>query len=134
MNSCGWNILFLEEFISPTETYIAYLEKRLSASPSEKEAEQLLRHGSELAAYVASTARIRNGERDPGNLPPAVEPNGIPIANFYMLKVGPWRGYYRLDHAAKTGVGVLTLHEGHDLQDTLQKVLQDAIGRAGRPE
>ena len=126
MNALGWTILYLEDFLTPTEAYTSDLENRLSASPSEKEAEKLLLEKAVLESYILDASRILRGARNPLELPAACETNGVPIPNFYVLRVGPWRGYYRLDYVGKLGVGVLTLHEGHDLQEALKK--------AGRPE
>ncbi|HEV2962130.1 MAG TPA: hypothetical protein VG649_09925 [Candidatus Angelobacter sp.] len=134
MNALGWTILYLEDFLTPTEAYTSDLENRLSASPSDKEAEKLLLAKAFLEAYILDASRILRGERNPFELPAACEANRAPIPNFYVLRVGPWRGYYRLDYVAKLGVGVLTLHEGHNLQGALQKVLNETLKKAGRPE
>ena len=126
MNALGWTLSHSEEFVAKTEAYIADLETRLGASPHEDEAERLLNENNALKDFVSAALRIQSGKSDPIELPAACEADGTPIPNFYVLKVGPWRGYYRLDLVAKVGVGVLALHESHDLKSMLKQALEEA--------
>jgi hypothetical protein len=126
VNQLGWIITNSEGFVVAIETYLADIEKKLAASPTEKRSEELLGLIKELAEFVSATQRLIRGEMNPLDLPPAFQPSGAPIPNYFVLKIGRWRGFYRLDYVAKVGVGILTLHEDNNLQDRLVKLLEDA--------
>ena len=51
--------------------------------------------GAWTAPDGLSEAARKLGERNPVELPAACEANGTPIPNFFVLRIGPWRGYYR---------------------------------------
>ena len=126
MNALGWTLTHSEEFAAKIDAFLNDIETRLQASPPEEEAERLLKESDALKPFVSAANRIQRGETDPIELPAACEADGTPIPNFYVLKVGPWRGYYRLDHVAKVGVGVLALHQNHKLTTMLKGALEDA--------
>jgi hypothetical protein len=128
-NASGWALSHSEEFVAATESFFARIEKGLRSGPAEGEVERLLREKDALQDFIRAAVALQNGERDPAHLPQACDADGTPIAHYYVLRVGPWRGFYWIGHLAKACVGVLALHDSHDLSGTLKKALQEALGK-----
>jgi hypothetical protein len=126
VNKLGWVFTYSDDFVTATETYLSDIETKSCAGPSEKEAEKLLDLKNSLAEFVAAAKRLLKGDMDPLTLPMAVQTNGQPIPNYFVLRVTPWLGFYRLDCVQKVGVGIIALHEDDKLQDKLAKLLADA--------
>jgi len=126
VNALGWVITTTDGFVTFTETYLSDIENKLGAGPTEERSEEFLLLLKELAEFVSDNRLLIQGHMNPLDLPPAVQENGAPIPNYFVLKTGPWRAFYRLDYVAKVGVGVIVLHDDNKLQDTLAELLQDA--------
>jgi hypothetical protein len=130
VNALGWALSHSDEFVTATEAFIAAIERRLRPGPAEGEVERLLGEKEALESFVRAALALQSGESDPAHLPQACDGDGTPIANYYVLRIALWRGYYWLNHAVKVGVGLLALHESHDLSGTLKKALEEALGKA----
>ena len=133
MNARGWILRHTGEFVTATEAFVSEIDVRLQAGPSEGEVERLLREKEALEDFVRAALGLQSGAGDPTRLPEACDADGAPIANYYVLRIASWRGYYRLDHIAKVGVGILALHESHDLLGTLKAALERAVRKTLKP-
>jgi hypothetical protein len=129
VNARGWVLSYSDDFVAATEAFIAGIESRLRTGPADAEVERLLQEKKALGVFVRAVLALQSGESDPAHLPQACDADGAPIANNYVLRIGPWSGYYWLNHALKVGVGLLALHESHDLSGTLKKALKEALGK-----
>jgi hypothetical protein len=69
-----------------------------------------------LKNFYGAVKRLENGEDDPCNLHPAFDIAGQRISNVYLLKVGKWKGYYRLDIVARVGTAMLAFYGPPDPQ------------------
>lgn len=125
MNKLGWVFTYSEDFLTAAEVFVSEIETRLCASPPEPETEELLNLKSSFEEFISSANKLLNGDTDPATLRVAVQPNGDPIPNYFVLRVGPWLGYHRLDFARKVGLGVFALREGPDLHNKLARLLSD---------
>jgi hypothetical protein len=126
VNRLGWVLTNSEDFVVAIEAYLAELDKQFCSGPPEEQSEGLLEQNHSLQEFVNAVTRLLRGEMDPLKLPRAVQANGQPIPNYFVLRVGPWLGFYRLDCVNKVGVGVIALHEDEKLQDKLAKLLAEA--------
>ena len=106
---------------------LASIANRFRAGPPEAEAEIILKELAVLKKFAAAARSLQRGESDPAKLPPAIEADRTVIPNYFVLKVGGWRGYYRIDLDAMVAVGVLALHKSHDLRGTLKDALHEAL-------
>jgi hypothetical protein len=125
VNALGWTFSHSEFFVLAVENYVLSIDSQLKAATSETDAETVLLEKNGLESFVAAALRLQKGDVDPTGLPAAID--GMPIPNYHVLAIEKWRGYYRLDPVAKVGVGVLALHEGHKLEGTLRKALEETL-------
>jgi hypothetical protein len=127
MNALGWDLVHSDRFEATTEAYCDQIEAQLVTGPSDAEVERITQELEQLREFVSAANRLRNGEIDPVSLPRLCSADGTPISKFYVLKVGPWHGYYLLDPVARVGKGMFAFNENiHDLEVRVRAAVEEA--------
>jgi hypothetical protein len=128
MNALGWDLSHSKRFEADCEAYLCQLEAQFAKGPSDAEVEKLTQELEHFGEFLTAINRLRQGETDPISLPRLRRPDGTSISQYYVLRVGPWYGYYFLDSAAMIGEGVFVFNEkSHDLEARVNQAVEEAL-------
>ena len=118
----SWTISYLAAtFRGGIGSHLDSLEKR----PPPDDAEVQRRY-NEIQAFVTELKKVATVDDPTTLMKPGYEDNGTAIDGYFVLEVGSWRGFYRVDHLAKTAVGTLAINSDDQPMASLKKALDDA--------
>jgi len=112
-----------------TVTYAA----RAFIKPIEDFREELVRLNDEVEAFSSAVEAIRSGSSDVIlSLRSARDLGQGPSLNYYVLRVGAWRGYYWIDHSHQICQGHLAIRKSTKTAADLIAALKEAAGELAK--
>jgi hypothetical protein len=124
----AWTVTYLKvTFHDKIEEHINSLQ---NAPPIDAFEVQARFHEIKLLTAALRQLKDKAATGNPTELlKPACDQQGNAIDGYAVLEVAGWRGFYRVDHNAKTAVGMLIVHASDAPLRSLVSALNDAEKR-----